>query len=126
MPKATDAAEKAKRDPDAPASEAAAELEAGMRKIAADARETIDRLTDSEGAERLRAHVDDFLGNLRDTGREYGGQARAGAGRIYHAGQRRAGEGYDEISAVVRRHPAQAVGIAVGLGFLLGLIISRR
>ncbi len=29
-------------------------------------------------------------------------------------------EYYDEVSDMVRRHPAQALGIAAGVGFLLG------
>lgn len=33
---------------------------------------------------------------------------------------------YVEVSRAVRRHPAKALGVAVGVGFLLGLIIARR
>ena len=33
---------------------------------------------------------------------------------------------YDEVSDMVRRKPAQALGIAAGVGFLVGLILARR
>ena len=59
--------------------------------------------------------------------------ARAEAERLYQQGQERAselthyaGERYDEVSEMVRRNPAQALGIAAGVGFLVGLILARR
>ena len=33
---------------------------------------------------------------------------------------------YDEVSDYVRRQPAVALGIAAGIGFLVGLILARR
>ncbi|WP_347266201.1 DUF883 domain-containing protein [Paracoccus sp. (in: a-proteobacteria)] len=73
------------------------------------------------------------LEGARERGRDYAERARSEAERIYHRGERRlddaarhAGEYYDDLSALVRRHPAQALGVAAGLGFLLGLAMSRR
>ena len=65
--------------------------------------------------------------------RRHVGRRRDEARRIYREGKRGAGEVaahaeeyYDEVSGMVRRNPAQALGIAAGVGFLLGLIIARR
>ena len=45
----------------------------------------------------------------------------------HEQGAGHAAEGYyDEVSGMVRRNPAQALGIAAGLGFLVGLILARR
>ena len=60
-------------------------------------------------------------------------RARSEADRLYREGERRAhevaeyaGDYYDEMSEMVRRKPAQALGIAAGVGFLVGLILARR
>ncbi len=70
---------------------------------------------------------------MRERGHEYAERARDEARRLYRQGERQAGEVaahaeeyYDEVSDMVRRNPAQALGIAAGVGFLLGLIIARR
>ena len=60
-------------------------------------------------------------------------KAKEEADRLYRAGERKAqevaqyaGDYYDEMSDMVRRKPAQALGIAAGVGFLVGLILARR
>ena len=64
---------------------------------------------------------------------EYAQRAREEADRLYRAGERKAtevaqyaGDYYDEMSDMVRRKPAQALGIAAGVGFLVGLILARH
>lgn len=66
-------------------------------------------------------------------GREYAEAARDEARRLYDRGRREAHqvaahaeEYYDDLSQAVRRNPAQALGIAAGVGFLVGLLIARR
>ena len=66
-------------------------------------------------------------------GGEYAGRAKAEAERLYQTSQQKASEvahyaeeRYDEVSEMVRRNPAQALGIAAGIGFLVGLILARR
>lgn len=99
--------------------------------LKAHAREAADEA--QKAAEALREKGAEFVGTARERGHEYAERARDEARRIYREGGRRASEMathaeeyYDEVSGMVRRHPAQALGIAAGIGFLLGLIIARR
>lgn len=126
MANRTTTAEDIKRDTKAAAREAREDLKEGARKVREDGRETLDDLSDNRAAERLRERGAEFVETARETGREYADRARAEAGRIYGEGQRRAEEHYDELSELVRRHPARSLGIAAGVGFLVGLILARR
>ena len=106
------------------------------------ARRTVDRVSAKEQelagkmqdmADTARQKAGAAAETARDLGREYAGIARDEADRLYRDGERRlkeaghAAEGYyDEVSGMVRRNPAQALGIAAGLGFLVGLILARR
>lgn len=87
----------------------------------------------SELAQRGAATVNDTL----DAGREYVGRIRdtgqAYAERVYETGHRKAEEaafyaelGYEEARDWTRSHPGQALGIAAGVGFLIGLLVARR
>ncbi|MCZ0962362.1 DUF883 family protein [Paracoccus benzoatiresistens] len=84
-------------------------------------------------AERAAATVNDTL----DAGREHVGRIRdAGQGyaeRVYETGHRKAEEaafyaelGYEEARDWTRGHPAQALGLAAGIGLLVGLLVARR
>ena len=84
-------------------------------------------------AESLRDKGAEFAESARKHGHEYAERARDEARRIYREGERyaadladHADDYYVEVARAVRRHPARALGIAAGVGFLLGLIISRR
>ena len=106
------------------------------------ARQAVDRASAKEQelagkmqdfADTARKKASDAAGTARDLGREYAGIARDEANRLYREGERHlkqaghAAEGYyDEVSDMVRRNPAQALGIAAGLGFLVGLMLARR
>ena len=82
-----------------------------------------------KGAETLdsaKREAADMAANMRDE-----------AQRLYRDGEMRvAGMAeearleaeiyYDELSQMVRRQPAAALGIAAGIGFLAGILISRR
>ncbi|RNF35854.1 DUF883 family protein [Paracoccus methylarcula] len=126
MANRTTTAEDVKHDTRAAAREAREDLKEGARKLKEDARETLEDMADNQAAERLRERGAEFAETVRETGREYADRARAGAGRLYEEGHRKAEEGYDELSELVRRHPAKSLGIAAGLGFLVGLILARR
>ena len=100
----------------------AASAEAG--RIAGDAKK-LARDVSGRGSEL----VDGAL----ETGRDYAARARSEAERVYDVGQKRAEEaafyaelGYEEAADMIRRHPAQAMGLAVGVGVLIGLLIARR
>lgn len=141
---ANEKADKIKRDAEAAMAEATADLSEGARHVADNVRETAHKLADNAGLDRLREQGADLAATARDAsreyvemarekGEEYADRARSEAERLYHSGQRHAGdavhyaeERYDELSETVRRHPAQALGIAAGIGFLVGLILVRR
>lgn len=87
----------------------------------------------AEMAENLRESGREYADKARQRGQEYADRARDQAEHLYEAGSRRADEaayyaelGYEEVSDVVRRNPMQSLGIAAGVGFLLGLIVARR
>ena len=68
----------------------------------------------------------DFVAPLREAGQDY-------ATRLYKAGEQRAQEaafyaelGYEETRDLVRGYPVQSLGIAAGVGVLLGLLVARR
>lgn len=84
-------------------------------------------------AERGASTVNDSL----DAGREYVGRIRDTgqnlAGSVYQSGHRKAEEaafyaelGYEEARDWARSHPSQALGIAAGIGLLLGIVVARR
>ena len=83
--------------------------------------------------ETAREKGAEFAESARKHSHEYAERARDEARRIYREGERyaadladHADDYYVEVARAVRRHPARALGIAAGVGFLLGLIISRR
>ena len=84
-------------------------------------------------AESLKEKGTEFAESARKQGHEYAERARDEARRIYREGERyaadiadHADDYYVEAVRSVRRHPARALGIAAGVGFLLGLVIARR
>ena len=83
--------------------------------------------------ETAREKGAEFAESARKQGHEYAERARDEARRIYREGERyaadiadHADDYYVEAVRSVRRHPARALGIAAGVGFLLGLVIARR
>jgi ElaB/YqjD/DUF883 family membrane-anchored ribosome-binding protein len=89
------------------------------------------------GASRLAERGASTVNDSLDTGREYVGRIRdAGqnlAGGVYQTGHRKAEEaafyaelGYEEARDWARSHPSQALGIAAGIGLLLGILVARR
>jgi ElaB/YqjD/DUF883 family membrane-anchored ribosome-binding protein len=62
----------------------------------------------------LRKDIDGLTGSIKSAG---GHQAE----RIQDA----AGEALAAIETSVRRKPAQAIGIALGIGFLVGVVLRR-
>lgn len=99
------------------------------------AREEVGRL--SRDAKKLAHDASERGSELVDgaleAGRDYAARARSEAEHVYDVGQKRAEEaafyaelGYEEAADMVRRHPVQAMGLAVGVGVLIGLLIARR
>lgn len=65
--------------------------------------------------ERLRAQASDSVA-----------QARARLAGAEEATLREVREAAESTESYVREHPWQAVGVAAGIGLLLGLLLSRR
>lgn len=89
------------------------------------------------GASHLTERGATTVNNALESGREYAGRIReAGqdlADGVYQTGRRRAEEaafyaelGYEEARDWARSHPSQALGIAAGIGLLLGILVARR
>ena len=87
----------------------------------------------SDIVETAREKGHEVIDAARERGAHVAENVRSEADRLYRAGERRANElahqaedYYDEVSDMVRRQPAAALGIAAGVGFLVGLILARR
>ncbi len=111
----------------------AADLRENARQMATDTRAKLNDLADSASVERIKERGAEMAEQAREKGHEYAEQARAEAKRLYKAGQRRAHDAadhaeeyYDELTDLVRRRPAAALGVAAGVGFLVGLLLARR
>lgn len=124
-------ADKAARKAKEAATEAARSAREQVDEAIQHGAEAVDEAR-QRGAEALHsarqgaADMADMAANMRDE-----------AGRLYRSGEKRiagmadeamheAEAYYDEVSQMVRRQPATALGIAAGVGFLVGLLIARR
>jgi ElaB/YqjD/DUF883 family membrane-anchored ribosome-binding protein len=75
----------------------------------------------SEEIQEIAKH----LGTLRKDIEGLTGSIQSAGGRQAERMQDAAGEALAAIEASVRRNPAQALGIALGIGFLVGVILRR-
>lgn len=87
----------------------------------------------AEMASTLKARGNSIAAELISQGEDAADEVRGRARRAYakasdqaHVIKGRA-QGYiDDADTAVRENPATAMGVAVGVGFLLGVLISRR
>lgn len=61
-----------------------------------------------------------------DTARARAGEIREGAEHYAELAGQRASEGAEAALETIRRQPASSVAIAVGIGFLIGLVTSSN
>lgn len=101
----------------APTDAASSDLEAGAAGLA-----ECGAALASDAVEAAR----EYVAPLQEAGQDY-------AGRLYEAGHQKAQEaafyaelGYEETRDLVRGYPLQALGIAAGVGVLVGLLMARR
>ncbi len=92
---------------------------------------TVEEL--NEQIAELKAKLSDLADEAQERGEEFVGAARRRARRAYRAAsdqashlRDRASGYFDDADTAVREHPATAMGIAVGVGFALGLLLARR
>lgn len=96
---------------------AAQDTSADLRALIADA----EKLLSSAGAD-----ADDKIVELRDRMRSAIDEGRSTYERLRHRVADTASEKVHEADDYVRTHPYHAVGIAAGIGALIGLLVSRR
>lgn len=99
------------------------QLELGKQKIVDDLRVL---LTDSEEMLRLAAHVPgEGVGVLRERLGTHVESLQAALGDAQDAAQRRYRVAALNTERYIRHNPWQAVGIAAGIGFLVGALAAR-
>ncbi|QFU10203.1 hypothetical protein PARPLA_00232 [Rhodobacteraceae bacterium THAF1] len=75
--------------------------------------------------EMLKSDISKLTESLGDYGRTKGREAQAEARRRADELRSEAQAKYDDVESYVRENPAQALGIAAGIGLLIGML-SRR
>jgi ElaB/YqjD/DUF883 family membrane-anchored ribosome-binding protein len=98
--------------------------DASVEKLMDDLRRVV---VDVEGLLKVTAgQVGERVGEARARAEETLGAARARLSELEQQARERAGELAGEADDYVRDNPWQAVGIAAGVAFLLGILVSRR
>ena len=68
----------------------------------------------------------DTARSIGDEVSDFAGDVSRMAGKQFGHAQDMAADAYDEAHAAVRRNPLVALAIALGVGFLFGVVSSRR
>ena len=68
----------------------------------------------------------DTAKSIGDEVSDFAGDVSRMAGKQFGHAQDMATDAYDEAHAAVRRNPLTALAIALGVGFLFGVVSSRR
>jgi ElaB/YqjD/DUF883 family membrane-anchored ribosome-binding protein len=76
-------------------------------------------------ADEFRHRAEDAYGQARQRAEEYYDEARARAEQAYGQARERARTFQEDGEAYVRQNPLKAVCVALGAGFLLGLMFRR-
>jgi ElaB/YqjD/DUF883 family membrane-anchored ribosome-binding protein len=86
-----------------------------------------------EKVQEVAAGASQLAGKAKDTAREwassFGGatvQAKDKAVEVASAAAAKAGDLGQDVTALIRRYPLPALLVGVGMGFLLGQLLSRR
>jgi len=93
--------------------EANAKLVSDLKAVVADAEELL-RATAAQAGEKLK----DVRGRLAT--------AIESAKATCHGLEEKSGEAVRATDRCIREHPYETIGVAFGLGLLLGIIVSRR
>ena len=97
------------------------ELLAEFQALVADTEKLLQSTADVAGdqAEEIRGKIHDSLKRARDTLRDTTDSLKDNV-------RERSQAAVDATEVYVGEHPWQSIGIAAGVGFLLGLLVSRR
>ena len=80
-----------------------------------------DHVVLKEEVQRIAKH----LATLRQDVDALAGSLKSAGGHQLHRAQDKAGEALGTVEQAVRRDPLTSLGIAAGIGFLLGIVIAR-
>jgi ElaB/YqjD/DUF883 family membrane-anchored ribosome-binding protein len=69
--------------------------------------------------------IDSLRSDIASLASSVGKLATETVGSTVEDAQAKAGEKLDDIEAAIRRNPTQSALVAVGIGFLFGLIVTR-
>ncbi|RMD86609.1 MAG: hypothetical protein D6807_09360 [Alphaproteobacteria bacterium] len=75
---------------------------------------------------KLREDMKALVEAVGETLEERGEEARARAAERLKAARERGEESLDELGKSIEQHPLTAVLTALGIGFLVGALVSRR
>jgi ElaB/YqjD/DUF883 family membrane-anchored ribosome-binding protein len=96
------------------------EIEASTRKLLEDLKTVV-----SDGEELLRAGVHDLTEHGM-AARERLAAALGAAKETSRKLEERARAGFKATDRLIREHPYESIGIALGIGLLVGLLLKRR
>ncbi len=80
-----------------------------------------DHVVLKEEVQRIAKH----LATLRQDVDALAGSLKSAGGHQLHRAQDKAGEALGTVEEAVRHDPLASLGIAAGIGFLLGIVIAR-
>lgn len=96
------------------------ELVGTIQRKTGQTRESVERFLD----QLTTSGVASTISQAAETGRQYAQQAASrvqdAAGQMSDSVRR----GYDQAGQMVRQYPAESIGVALGVGFLTGLLIG--
>jgi ElaB/YqjD/DUF883 family membrane-anchored ribosome-binding protein len=110
--------------PPSPSGEAAASSLEASKQHAIQAAEEL-RAAAGAKAQQIRQAAEDRASQIRDYAEERGQHFRDAAEQSFRDARERASDWREEGERYVRENPAQAVLAALGVGFVLGLLIRR-
>ena len=109
---------------EAEARELAKQVE-NLRKDLAELGSTVRALAQAGSASAQRS-LRDTTGQLAKRGQELADEARTAGQQAVEYGSEIFKDKYGEFETTVRRHPATAVAVALGIGYLMGLLSRNR
>jgi ElaB/YqjD/DUF883 family membrane-anchored ribosome-binding protein len=110
--------------PDAEERELAKQVE-NLRKDLADLGSTVRSLAQAGTASAQRS-VRDTTEGLARRGQDLAADARTAGQQAVEYGSEMFKDKYSEFETTVRKHPATAVALALGVGYLVGLLSRNR
>ncbi len=84
------------------------------------------RYEGSQAAAKVGQDLKEGLNELEETGREASGKLTAALSNAKQKIQERTADSARATDRAIREHPYESIGIAFGIGVLIGVLINRR